>query len=318
MSENDLETTPINSEADETFRSGVVAVIGRPNVGKSTLINALLEQKIAITTPKPQTTRRQQLGILTDEDGRGQILFVDTPGLHRARNKLGEYMMAMAERAFKDADVILWILDGSEAPGKADYHIAETLKNRSDDTPIVLALNKTDKLKGFVDFTAHLELVEHQTDIKISALEGTKVPELIDLLFTMLPEGPQYYPEDQVSDMNMRFVAAEIVREKVILNTREEVPHSVAVEINSYEEDENTGLHSIFAVIYVERTSQKGIIVGKGGQLIKRIGTEARKDLEEIVEAKVFLDLRVKVLKNWRSNEEFMKRVGYQLPKDED
>ncbi|MGB1285270.1 MAG: GTPase Era [Aggregatilineales bacterium] len=310
------EKTVSESQQDndaEIFRSGVVAVIGRPNVGKSTLINEIVEQKIAIISPKPQTTRKRQLGILTDEDGRGQILFVDTPGMHKTRNKLDEYMMAAAQSALRDADVIMWIIDATNPPGKPEFHIAETLKGLNDAIPILIILNKIDLLKGFQDFREHLGLIKHKTDIKLSALTGENVDDLIDLLFSMLPEGPQYYPEDQVSDVNMRFLTSELIREKVLLHTRQEVPHSVAVEVTNYEERED--IHHIDAVIYVERDSQKGIIIGHGGKMIKQIGSEARQELEEMVESKVFMDVRVKVMKNWRADERFMKRIGYQHPR---
>lgn len=292
-------------------RSGVVAVVGRPNVGKSTLINAILGQKIAITTPKPQTTRRQQLGILTSEQA--QILFVDTPGIHKPHNKLGEYMYSAAGDALKDADILLWILDATEAPTGADRYIAGVIKETVPNTPVILALNKTDVLKGVYNFTEHLALVPHIIDFKISALKGTQVSELVEKITSLLPLGPRYYPIDQVSDLNMRFIAAEIVREKIILNTEKEIPYSVAVAIETYSEGEERT--TIEAIIYVERDSQKGIIIGKGGSMIKTIGTQARLELQEMLDCPVHLELRVKVLKNWRDDEALMRRLGYRLPK---
>lgn len=304
-----------NEDWPEDHKSGIVAVVGRPNVGKSTLINAILGQKVAIISPKPQTTRRNQLGIYTTETM--QILFTDTPGLHKPRNTLGEYMMAVAEQALKDADVIVWILDVSEAPQKADEYIAETINAARGRTPILLVLNKIDAVPNKQDFSAYTGIIEHHAAYPISASKGTNLQDLLNAIADLLPLGPRYYPPDEVSDLNMRFMAAEMIREKVMLHTEEEIPHSVAVEITEYKDKEaNT---EIFATIYVEKDSQKGIVIGKKGAMLKKIGTEARKDIEEMIERHVFLDLHVKVLKNWRENEKFVARVGYKMPKkDED
>lgn len=298
---------------DDDHRSGVVAVVGRPNVGKSSLINAILGQKVAIATPKPQTTRRQQLGILTLPNV--QIMFIDTPGIHRPHNKLGEYMLASAEGALRDADVIVWILDASEKPQSGDTYIAEKIA-RIHNTPVLLVLNKVDLLKGVVDFTRHLALAPESKEIHVSALRNTHVDKLISQLVELLPLGPRYYPTDQVSDVNMRFIAAEIIREKIINHTTAEIPHSVAVEIDGFQEELERSI--ISAIIYVEKDSQKGILVGKGGSMIKTIGSEARQELITQMGTAVHLDLRVKVLWNWRDDEDLMRRMGYRVAKDDD
>jgi GTP-binding protein Era len=277
-------------------------------------VNAILGQKIAITTPKPQTTRRNQLGIYTTDEL--QILFTDTPGLHKPHNTLGEYMMSVAESALKDADVIVWILDLSEAPQKADEYIAETIQAHHGETPVILVLNKIDVVPPKTNFDEYLSIIEHQQVFKVSASKNTGVTDLLNAIKELLPLGPRYYPADEVSDLNMRFIAAEIVREKVILHTEQEIPHSVAVEITDYKDKEERT--EIYATIYVERDSQKGIIIGNKGAMIKRLGIEARKDISQMIERKVFLDLHVKVLKNWRSNEAFMRQVGYKMPKEDE
>ena len=297
----------------EDHRSGMVAVVGRPNVGKSTLINRLLGQKIAIVSPKPQTTRRRQLGIYTD--ARGQILLIDTPGLHAPQHKLGEYMVKIAENALTDADVILLLLDVSEKPERSDQHIAETLARLRGETPVVLALNKADLLTADnrdANITAHESLVPHDKTFLISALNGDSVEDLLTYIMDRLPVGPRYYPTDDLSDVNMRFVAAEVIREKIMLLTEQEIPYAVAVEVDSYKE-RSDDMTYISALIYVERDSQKGIVIGKGGELIKKISTQAREELADMLGTKVFLDLRVKVLKNWRSDEKLMQRLGYRL-----
>lgn len=298
----------------EDHRSGVVCVVGRPNVGKSTLINRILGQKIAIVTDKPQTTRKRQLGILTQE--KGQVMFIDTPGLHRPHHKLGEYMVDVAEQAVKDADIILWVLDSSAPPEESDQHIAETLNRLRGDTPVVLALNKADRKIGDDVLDAHYALIEHDHAFEVSAINGANVNELVAHLLEQLPLGPRFYPADQVSEVNMRFIASEIIREKIIVNTEQEIPYSVAVEIDQFKERDDNMTY-ISAVIYVERDSQKGIIIGKGGEMIKRIGTQAREELAALLETKVYTDLHVKVLKNWRSNIPLMRRLGYRLPKDD-
>ncbi len=313
---SDLDTV-FNDSWPEDHRSGIVAVVGRPNVGKSTLINRILGQKIAIVTPKPQTTQRQQLGIYTVEHG--QILFKDTPGLHAPKHKLGEFMVASAEDALKDADLILWVLDVAVPPQPADEHIAQTISHLGGEKPTVLALNKADLLQAVnreANIAAHKALVPHNHAQLVSAMDGSGVNELVNEILTRIPLGPRYYPADQVSEVNMRFIAAEVIREKIMLHTEQEIPHSVAVEIESFQE-RSDNMSYISAIIYIERESQKGIIIGKGGSMIKQIGSEAREELAAMFETQIYIDLRVKVLKNWRNDENLMNRLGYRIIKDE-
>jgi GTPase len=295
----------------ENHRSGIVAVVGRPNVGKSTLINRILGQKIAIVTDKPQTTRKQQLGIYTRTDA--QILFVDTPGIHKPHNRLGEYMMVTADDAIRDADVILWVLDASTPPQAGEEYIVEHLQKRGN-TPIILALNKADLVTDEATYSDHLSLIDHHKAMPISALHGDGVDTLLQTITALIPLGPRYYPADQVSEVNMRFIASEVIREAVIENTEQEIPYSVAIEIQEYKE-RSEDMTYISATVYVERDSQKGIIVGKKGAMIKKIGTHARQELAKLIGTKVYLELHAKVLKDWRSNEGFMKRIGYRFPK---
>lgn len=295
----------------DDHRSGIVAVVGRPNVGKSTLINAILGQKIAITAAKPQTTRQKQLGILTTDEA--QILFIDTPGLHQPKTRLGEFMVSAARGALKDADAIAWIVDISQAPSDEDRRIAELISKWAADSPVVLVLNKCDLIDEEPDRSPYLALCSWHHAQETSATKGRGLEGLLQRLIPLMPLGPRYYPQEQASDTNLRFIAAETIREKVIHLTSEEIPHAVAVEINRFHERQDITL--IEATIYVERESQKGIVIGKRGHLIKRVGVEARTDLQRLLGCKVRLETRVKALKNWRSNEEFMRRVGYALPR---
>ena len=292
----------------EDHRSGVVAVAGRPNVGKSTLINAILGQKIAIVSAKPQTTRQRQLGIHTSDAA--QILFVDTPGLHEPKSRLGDYMFKVARNALTDADAIVWIVDVSRQPIDEDRRIAELLTRMAGGTPLVLALNKVD-LVARTSHPDHLALAPHHAAIETNALKGQGVAEVLSCLPPLLPRGPRYYPADQASEANLRFMAAEIIREKVIGLTSDEIPHAVAVLIDEFKE--RSGMTRIAATIYVERQSQKGILIGKGGKMIKRIGTEARAALQELLACRVRLDTRVKVQRNWRGDDNFLRRAGYFL-----
>lgn len=313
---NELDSV-FDDQLPPDHQSGVVAVVGRPNVGKSTLINRLIGQKIAIVSPKPQTTRRQQLGIYTDD--KTQILFVDTPGLHAPQHKLGEYMVKAAETAFRDADVILLLMDLSEAPDDGDRYLAETVQRLRGKTPVVLAVNKGDIALNEAIKRARVEeyaaLLPHERLLLISAQNGDNVDVLLDDLKSRMPMGPRYYPADQVSEVNMRFIAAEVVREKVMISTEDEIPYAVAVEIDSFRE-RSENLTYISAVIYVERDSQKGIVIGKNGEKIKQIGSLARAELSNILGTSVYLELNVKVAKNWRSDEDLMRRLGYRLKDD--
>lgn len=295
----------------KNHRSGLVAVVGRPNVGKSTLINAILDQKIAIVAAKPQTTRQRQLGIYTEAEA--QILFIDTPGIHKPKTLMGKYMIGVAHDALKDADVVLWILDASEPPRQEDRNIAALLAKIAPNTPRILALNKVDLVPPDSDFSEHLDLCEHERALPTGAREKRGIADLIDCLIPLLPLGPRYYPAEQASDSNLRFIAAEIIRERIIELTSDEIPHAVAVLIDRFREKRE--LTHIEASIYIERGSQKGIVIGKRGAMIKRIGVESRAELERLLESRVRLETRVKVQKNWRSNEEFMRRAGYRMPK---
>ncbi|MCY4023629.1 MAG: GTPase Era [Anaerolineaceae bacterium] len=306
---------PFDEVLPADHRSGYVAVVGRPNTGKSTLINAILGQKIAIVSPRPQTTRSQQLGILTEAEV--QIVFVDTPGLHEPRHRLGQHMVRAASDALRDADVVLWLLDVSRSPNNEDRSIAERIRRRHGDVPVVLALNKADLLPDppvEAAGDAHRALVAHEHAHLLSALHNQGVADLLARLRGMLPPGPRYFPADQVSEVNLRFIAAEVVREKVMLATSQEIPHAVAVEVDEYRE-RSAKRSFISAILYVERESQKGILVGKGGRMIRDLGRAARLELEGMLETRIYLELRVKVRRDWRKDDEFLRRLGYRIPR---
>lgn len=294
------------------FKSGFVAIIGRPNVGKSTLLNQILGQKIVITTDKAQTTRKRIKGILTTE--KGQIVFIDTPGVHKPLNKLGEFLLDEARVAIPDTDLILFLVDGSEPAGKGDKWIVENILAQSK-SPVLLVLNKMDKIKDPLKIeenllTYKLLLKENVQTIKLSAKTGRNKDTLIDIILKKLPQGEMLYPQDVVTEETMRDVASEIIREKILINTKEEIPHSVAVLMEKYEEKDT--IDRIYASIYCETSSQKGILIGKSGSMLKKIGTEARLELEKIVEKKVYLELNVKVEKDWRKKDKALKHFGYQ------
>jgi GTP-binding protein Era len=292
------------------MKSGFTAIIGRPNVGKSTLLNRILGQKIVIATDKAQTTRKRIKGIYTTE--KGQIVFIDTPGVHKPLNKLGEFLLDEAKIAVPDADLILFLVDGSEPAGKGDKWIANNILQT--DIPVLIVMNKVDKVKkaGKIDenlLTYKTLFEENVPIVRISAKTGRNIDTLLKNIYRKLPEGDILYPEDVVTEESMRDVTEEIIREKILLNTSDEIPHAVAVKIEKYEEHDD--IDKIYATIYCEQKSQKGILIGKGGSLLKKIGTEARIDLEEITEKKVFLSLEVKVEKDWRKKDNILKSFGY-------
>jgi len=291
------------------FKSGFAAIIGRPNVGKSTLLNRIAGRKIAIVSDKPQTTRNQVRGVYTDENA--QIVFLDTPGIHKPFSKLGDYMVKAAEGALDEVDVVLFLTDVSEQLGGGDRYIIERLKKTQ--TPVILVLNKIDKVprdEVLPVIDTYRKLHDFAEIVPISAVRGDNVERLLELLIRYLPEGPMFYPPGQVTDHPERFICAELIREKILLLTREEVPHSVAVEIESMAADER-GTVRIGAVIYVERESQKGILIGKGGAMLKEIGRQAREEMERLLGSKIFLELWVKVKKDWRNHEAFLRSLGY-------
>lgn len=296
------------------MKSGFVTIIGRPNVGKSTLLNQVLGQKIVITTDKAQTTRKRIKGIYTTKEG--QIVFIDTPGVHKPLNKLGEFLLDEAKIAIPDADLVLFLVDGSEPAGKGDKWIAQNLLET--DVPVIIVMNKVDKIKKPEKVEENLLSYKMLFDknlpvVRVSAKTGRNIDTLISNVYKKLPEGELLYPEDVVTEETMRSVAEEVIREKILLNTSDEIPHSVAVKIEKYQEADD--IDRIYANIYCETKSQKGILIGKGGNLLKKIGTEARLELEKIVEKKVFLGLEVKVEKDWRKKGRSLKNFGYEQEK---
>ncbi|OQM44906.1 GTPase Era [Anoxybacillus sp. UARK-01] len=294
----------------EQYKSGFVSIIGRPNVGKSTFLNRVVGQKIAIMSDKPQTTRNKIQGVYTTEST--QIIFIDTPGIHKPKHKLGDFMMKVAQNALKEVDLILFMVNAEEGFGRGDAFIIERLKEVK--TPVFLVVNKIDQVHP----DELLPLIEHYQSqypfaeiVPISALQGNNVETLIEQIKKYLPEGPQYYPADQITDHPERFIIAELIREKALHLTREEVPHSIAVVIDSIERPEDHHTIYVSATIIVERDSQKGIIIGKQGRMLKEIGQRARQDIEALLGSKVFLELWVKVQKDWRNKLSQLRDFGF-------
>lgn len=293
------------------YRSGFVAIIGRPNVGKSTLMNEVIGQKVAIMSDKPQTTRNKIHGVYTTEQA--QIVFLDTPGIHKPQSKLGDYMLKVSESTFREVDAILLLVDVEAGIGGGDRFIIERLKGI--DTPVILVLNKIDLVHPealLPVIVAYKDLYNFAEIVPISAKNGNNVTTLLEQTIRYLPEGPQYYPADQVTDHPEQFVIAELIREKILHLTREEIPHSIAVVIEDMKAEPNGVVH-VSAVIYVERDSQKGIVIGKQGVLLKEVGRLARADIEALLGSKTFLELWVKVKKDWRNQDRMLKDFGFRL-----
>jgi len=290
--------------------SGFAAIVGRPNVGKSTLTNGLIGEKIAIMSDRPQTTRNKIMCILNTDNA--QIMFLDTPGIHKPHHKLGEYMVRTAESTLKEVDVILFVIDVSEKRGAGENYILELLQKVK--TPVILVANKIDKLqdksKLFNIINEYSALYNFAAVVPVSALEDKEFPGLVEEITKHLPEGPDYFPDDMITDQPERVIAAEMIREKVLLSTRDEVPHSIAVEVDEFKVRENEDVY-IRATIFVERDSQKGIVIGAKGSLLKKIGQQARRDIEDLLGCKVFLELWVKVKADWRNKDKALKQFGY-------
>ncbi|MNZ40608.1 GTPase Era [compost metagenome] len=295
--------------AKSKFKSGFVAIVGRPNVGKSTLMNQVIGQKIAIMSDKPQTTRNKIHGVYTTETM--QVVFLDTPGIHKRQSKLGDFMNNTALNTLGEVEAVLFLVDTAEGLGGGDRYIIEQLKNVR--TPVILVLNKIDRIEPealLPIIEEYRKLYEFAEIVPISAKLGNNVNTLLDQVEKYLPEGPQYYPDDQVTDHPEQFVCAELIREKILHLTREEVPHSIAVTIEDMKVEEN-GVVYLSAVIFVERDSQKGIIIGKQGAMLKEIGKRARHDIENLLGSKIFLELWVKVKKDWRNQERILRDLGF-------
>lgn len=295
---------------EQIHKSGFVSLIGRPNVGKSTLMNHIVGQKVAIMSDKPQTTRNKIQGVYTSADG--QIVFLDTPGIHKPKSKLGDWMVKKAQETLGEVDLILFLVDAAEGMGPGDRWIIQLLENVC--TPVFLVVNKIDRvhpddLLPLID--AYRELFSFAEVVPISARNGNNTGTLVRLIMERLPEGPAYYPSDQVTDHPERFIVSELIREKVLLLTHEEVPHSVAVVIEMMKERDHGKMVDVTATIYTERKSQKGILIGKQGAMLKEVGRQARQDIEKLFGSRVYLDLWVKVKKDWRNEEHLLREFGY-------
>lgn len=299
-----------NHKTKQKFKSGFVAIVGRPNVGKSTLLNQVMGQKIAIMSNKPQTTRNKIRAVHTSE--KGQVIFIDTPGIHKPKSKLGNFMVTTAENALNEVDLVLFVIDATEKRGAGDDYIMERLKQVK--TPVFLVINKIDQvhpeaLLPIID--EYRQLHAFTQIVPISALEGNNTSALVDAIYDEMDEGPMYYPADQVTDHPERFVVAELIREKVLHLTREEVPHSIAVTVEEMKRGDDGKTLYIYAAIYVERDSQKGILIGKRGEMLKEIGRRARMDMERLLGDKIFLEIWVKVKKDWRNQERMLRNFGF-------
>ena len=295
---------------ENEFKSGFVTLIGRPNVGKSTLMNQLIGMKIAITSNKPQTTRNRIQTVYTSE--KGQIIFLDTPGIHKAKNKLGEYMVSVAERTLGEVDVVLWLVEPTTFIGAGERHIAEQLSNLK--TPIILVINKIDTVKKeeiltFID--TYKDICNFSEIVPVSALKGENTDNLVDAIFKYLKVGPQFYDEDTVTDQPERQIVSELIREKVLRRMDDEIPHGIAVAIDQMKTRRHGHITDIDATIVCERDSHKGMIIGKQGAMIKAIGSDARVEIENLLDTKVNLQLWVKVKKDWRDSDFLMKNYGY-------
>ena len=297
------------------YKSGFVTLIGRPNVGKSTLMNRLIGQKIAITSDKPQTTRNRIQTVYTDE--RGQVIFLDTPGIHKAKNKLGQYMVNVAQRTMNEVDLILWLVEPSTFIGAGEQHIAEQLRKVK--TPVILVINKIDTVKKeeiLAFIAAYKDICDFAEIIPVSALKGENTPVLMESIYRYMPEGPMYYDEDTVTDQPERQIVAELIREKALRRLDDEIPHGIAVCIDRMKErpqgrDGEDGMMDIEATIVCERDSHKGIVIGKKGSMLKQIGTDARREIENLLDCRVNLQLWVKVKKDWRDSDFLIRNYGY-------